>query len=348
MRLFAALTLLFSLTLSAASATAPASKVTFEPNAGQIGKSVDWVVRQGAGTPMFLRATGAAITQYHQGRADFVELRFDGARPDAASAGEAPLDSYSNYYLGRDEHTWFTGIPHFARVRYRDVYPGIDVVYHANGAEIEYDFDVHPGADPSQIHISFHGIDSFHINHGDVVLTSNGRELRQRHPRVFQNGREIGASYRIIAGHVEIALAAHDSTRALLIDPAIQFASYLGGPGNELAEAIQVDSQGYIYIAGAVGSIVSPSLNPFTQSGVTVASPVIFKFTPDGQNLVFFITMAVDNQTYAEGLAIDSTGNLMMAGETAALQLPLKNPMDSSFRAQVAPEAFGGGLKYLH
>src|SRR5579871_2559893 len=80
MRLFAALTLFFSLTIPAAAAPAPASKVTFEPNIGQVSKSVDWVVRQGSGTPIFLRATGAAITRYDHGRAEFIVLQFDGAR----------------------------------------------------------------------------------------------------------------------------------------------------------------------------------------------------------------------------------------------------------------------------
>jgi hypothetical protein len=250
---------------------------------------------------MFLRASGAAITRYTPSGAEFVEMRFDGARAGGESEGEEPLASYSNYYLGRDERSWFTGIAHFGRVRYHDVYPGIDVVYRSSGTDIEYDFDVHAGADPSVIRINFHGVDSLRTSNGDLILTSGGQELRQRRPRVWQDGVEISGDYRIDGGHVEIALADYDPGRPLLIDPVIQFASYLGGPGAEYVGAIQVDSQGSLYLAGYTSSVISPALDPFTQSGLVVESPVVFKFISDGSRLLFFLTMAVDNRTVIDG-----------------------------------------------
>ena len=334
-RLIAALTLVAPIALSAATPISQASHPTFEPNAGQMGKSVQWVVRHGAATPMFLRATGAAFARQTPTSVEFVEMRFEGARAGAASLGEEPLESYSNYYMGRDARSWFTGVPHFARVRYRDVYPGIDVVYRANASDIEYDFDVRPGADPSCIHITFHGIDSLQTRDGDLILTTGGRELRQKRPRVFQDGVEIAGNYRVDSGgRVEIALAGYDRGRELLIDPVVQFASYLGGPGAEEIGAIRVDRQGYLYIAGDTTSIVSPTLDPFSQSGLTVTSPCIFKFTPDGTRLLFFLTLAVDNRTFIDGVAIDSSGNILVTGETSALQLPLKNAIDSHFKAK--------------
>jgi hypothetical protein len=121
-RLVATLTLFAPILFSAPVGILAATHPVFEPNAGQVDESGEWVVRRGASTPMFLRATGAAIARDSAGAIHFVEMRFDGASAQAESGGEEPLESYSNYYLGRDDRSWFTRIAHFARVRYRDVY----------------------------------------------------------------------------------------------------------------------------------------------------------------------------------------------------------------------------------
>src|ERR1022692_4322656 len=190
---------------------------TFERNVGQAAASVEWVVSSGAGAPMYLRATGAAIAQPSPGGLQYVEMRFEGASATAKSEGEEPLESYSNYYLGRDVKSWFTGVPHFARVRYREVYPGIDIVYRTNGGNVEYDFEVSPGADAARIHIAFRRIDGMRIGgNGDLILASGGAELRQRRPRVLQGGVEVRGDYRIRRGNrVEIALASYDHKRPL-------------------------------------------------------------------------------------------------------------------------------------
>jgi hypothetical protein len=131
-----------------------AFRATFEPNVGQVARTVEWVVRSGAGAPMFLRTGGAAMAVSATASSTYVVMRFEGARETAASVGEEPLASYSNYYLGRDERSWFTGVSHFARIRYREIYPGIDIVYRAAGRGVEYDFELRSGADPSQIRIT--------------------------------------------------------------------------------------------------------------------------------------------------------------------------------------------------
>lgn len=315
----------------------PSPQWTFERNVGRVAKTAEWVVLQGASTPLFLRSSGASIALYGPASAHFIEMRFEGASAAAESVGEKPLESYSNYYLGRDASTWFTGVAQFGRVRYRGVYPGIDVVYHPNGRQAEYDFELGPHADPSSIHISFRHIDGLHIaGNGDLILTWAGTELRQQKPRIWQGGRELEGSYRIDENNqVGFAIARYNPKRPATIDPTIQFASYLGGPGMETVQAMTVDSRGFLYIAGSSQSIVTPSLDPFSQSGFIVSSPYIFKFSPDGQRLIFTLTLAVDNKTESSGLAIDSSGNLLLVGDTTALQLPLVNAIDSQFQAAI-------------
>jgi hypothetical protein len=93
----------------------------------------------------------------------------------------------SNYYLGNDPTKWRSGVPHYARVRYEDVYPGVDLIVYGNPQQLKYGFVVTRGADPEQIRVSFDGVDGMHINEeGNLVLTVNGGEIVQRAPRVYR------------------------------------------------------------------------------------------------------------------------------------------------------------------
>ena len=71
-----------------------------------------------------------------------------GSNPNATVAGTDALPGKSNYLIGRDSSRWHTDVPQFARVRYSQVYPGVDLVYYGKQGELEYDFQVAAGADP--------------------------------------------------------------------------------------------------------------------------------------------------------------------------------------------------------
>jgi uncharacterized protein (TIGR03437 family) len=312
------------------------SGVAFEPNVGQAHASVQWIARSGSAVPMYLGAGRTAIMPAGLGSHPVV-MRLTGSDSRVRGSGEQKLESYSNYFLGRDEKTWFSGVPHYAAVRYRDIYPGIDLVYHAKGNDVEYDFEVRPGGDSSRIEISFDHADRIRVDrNGDLLIHAGGRDLRQRRPKVFQEGREIDAAYRMKGkDRVQMAIASFDRGRPLLIDPVVEFSTYLGGPSGENGSALYVDEAGFIYIAGSSGSPVTPGLDPFQQTGIAVGSPYLFKFSPDGKRLVFYAALAVDAFSNSNGITVDRAGNLLWVGATSARQFPLRNAAQSEFRSRV-------------
>ena len=135
-----------------------------------------------------------------QGEAAVVRMRLTGAtrNPAPAVAGLEPQPGISNYILGNDPAKWRSGVPHYAKVQFDQVYPGIDLVFYGNPQQLEYDLVVAPGADPGQIRLSFEGVDGMRIDgEGNLVLAVAGGEIVQQAPRVFQlvEGRE-----RLVAG----------------------------------------------------------------------------------------------------------------------------------------------------
>ena len=177
----------------------------FEPNLGQTADEVKYVAR-GPGYTLFLTADEAVLA-LRPGRpaSDRVDPRhprrpFDPAAltPNDASAvpgavirtrlegatrnpapqpeGMEKLPGISNYFLGNDPAQWRTHVPHYQRVRYPNVYPGIDLVYYGNPQRLEHDFIVAPGADPAVIQLAISGAEQATVNaEGDLVLRSRSQ-----------------------------------------------------------------------------------------------------------------------------------------------------------------------------
>src|SRR5258706_10018566 len=230
----------------------------FEANLGQTHGDVRFLAR-GAGYGVYLGAGEVVLalatpTPAHSTAAPttaMLRLALVGADSSAAAAGCDELPGKANYFIGNDPAKWRTGIPTYARVRYRDVYPGIDLVYYGRQGQLEYDFVVAPGADPRRIALRFDGADRVEIDgQGDLVLHTAGGPIRQRKPVIYQvvdgTRHEIDGGYVLQAQRrVGFKIAAYERSQPLVIDPVVlSYATYLGGTGDDYGVGIAADANG--------------------------------------------------------------------------------------------------------
>ena len=192
-------------------------------------------------------------------------LRFRGARAARLEPLD-PLTGKSQYLVGRDPRNWRSGVPHFRRVAARQVYPGIDVIYYSNGRELEFDFVVEPGADPSVIALEFAGAQPLIQRDGSLSL--NGR-ITQKPPAAYQlaGGRRVPVEsrYAMEGGSVRLVLGSYDPRLPLVIDPVIDWGGYFGGAEMEVIRGVAADPDGGYWIGGSSNSIlpVAPNTDPF-------------------------------------------------------------------------------------
>jgi uncharacterized protein (TIGR03437 family) len=298
----------------------------FEPNLGQAHPSVQFLARTSHGY-VYLGRNQMAV----QVNGKPVRMELERASGSAQGVLEEPLGAISSYFSGQTEKDWHTGIPHYARVHYKDVYPGIDLVYYAHGRDLEYDFRLQPGADPSVIRLAFN--EPVHTDtNGDLLVGG----LRQKRPKVYQNGHEVACDYLARAAHhVQLALAAYDRAQPLTVDPVLVFSTYLGGPGDDVADGVALDSQGFIYLALSTQSPAAPILDPFQQETIAVLQPSVFKFTPDGQHIVYYSILNSGSWDGTNSLTVDSTGSPILVGFTESARFPLMNPVQSVNNAAI-------------
>src|SRR5262249_26649957 len=146
----------------------------------------------------------------------------------------------TNYFVGRS----YSSISTYQKLRRNAIYPGIDLVYYGNGGEMEYDFEIAPGADPSAIRMSFDGADSVALNGRDVVLKLGDREIVQKAPLVYQRRSSgeivsIPSAYRIDRrGDIRVELGDYDRKAQLVVDPTITYSGYFEGSSTDTAVAI--------------------------------------------------------------------------------------------------------------
>jgi hypothetical protein len=149
-----------------------AQTLWFEPNRGQVHPAVQVLAHTPAGY-VYIGCDQMAIHD--------VRMRLAGASAASEAVLEEPTGGISSYFQGRDEKGWRTGIPQYSRVRLKNAYAGIDLIYYGNAGNLEYDFIVRPGADPGKIRLAFNQPAKLDAN-GDLLVGA----LRQRPARVFQ------------------------------------------------------------------------------------------------------------------------------------------------------------------
>jgi hypothetical protein len=336
--------------------------IHFEENQGQAPDGVRFVAR-GRGYTISLTPTQAVVglaasrapsSRLPSGRptgggpdaagAAAIRMTLLGADPTARMEGLDPLAARINYLLGPDPARWRTGIATWAKVRAASVYPGIDLVYYGNQAELEYDFVVAPGADPRAVALVFEGADGLGLDGaGDLVLTLGARQVRLRAPRLYQ---EIGDTRRPVAGRyvlrtaadgptvVGFEVAAWDRTRPLVIDPVLGYSTYLGDVSGAIGTALAADSAGAVYVAGSAGSgfpTVSAAQSVFGGGSATPLDAFVAKLNPAGSALVYATYLGGTGDDTAVSLAIDGAGNAYVTGITNSGNFPLSGALQTVF-----------------
>jgi len=283
------------------------------------------LLARGSGYAMMLSPGSAAVSL--SGTATVVRMTWPGADQRVQPVGEEPAAGTTNYLIGSDPSRWRRGVPSFARVRYRGLYPAIDLVFYGNQERLEYDFVVAPGGDPRDIRLRFSGEDAVRIDaQGNLVIHAGSTDIVQRAPVIYQEHdgtrRPIQGRYVKANRHeVRFSVADYDRASTLSIDPVLTFSSFFGGNANNFAKAVAVDSAGNAYVTGYTESTNFPTTaGVYGTSCATCAfsntDVFVTKISPTGVLVYSTYVGGADTDDKGYAIAVDSAGNAYVTGET--------------------------------
>jgi hypothetical protein len=330
----------------------------FEPNRGQAPADARFVAH-GDGYrldltpsgPVLRTASGDAATAPE---AEALSVRFAGASPAPEIAGLDPLPGRVNYLRGSDPSDWLVRIPTFASVAYRDLYPGVDLLWYGNAGRVEYDVVVAPGADPRSVRLDVSASRRATIDaRGDLLLEGEAGVVTMRKPFVYQERggarREVASEYVALGGgEIGFRVGTYDPSLPLVIDPVLAYATYLGGNGFDQAYNVAVDAAGNAYVTGVAYTANFPTTAGAYQRTPTGTDAFVTKLAPDGRTLVYSTYLAGAN---CQGIAVDASGSAYLTGYAAinfpttpgAFETMLRGGFDA-FVTKLAPD--GSSLVY--
>ena len=334
--------------------------LSFEAIQGQAGAGAKFLVRgNGYGIDLTGDAAVLSLCRAAQGTAgrnaeliggrlrrpvtcEAIRMRLEGASLTAAPIGEEQLPGTVNYFIGNEPSHWRTRIPTFAKVRYKGVYPGIDLVYYGNQRQLEYDFVAAPGADPRTIQLRFDPATKVRRSpSGDLVVSAASAGFTFRKPAIYQvvDGRRvsIAGEFTLAGAHaVRFRVGRYDRTKPLVIDPVLVYSTFLSGSGDaadaligDAADAIAIDSQGNVYVTGETVSTDFPVTQGAFQTtypgAATPIIPTVFvsKLNAAGTALVYSTYLGGNGGDQGSAIAVDAAGDAYVAGQTGSQNFPV-------------------------
>jgi hypothetical protein len=341
----------------------------FEKNEGQSDPQVRFLSQNGAYS-LFLTPKEAMLLLPHKSsrkaatksnqNAAVVRLRLVGASANPRVIGVEEFPGKTNYFVGTDPKKWHTNVSNYARVKYEEVYPGVDLAYYGNQGGLEYDFTVAPGADANHIRFEVVGEPSSPpllrlAPNGDLIVTTSGDEVRMNKPVVYQPSDNAKSERQKaqVSGHfvleansrVSFRLGPYNHSKRLIIDPAITYSTYLGGSYNSNGNSVAVytdpvTAHVYAYIAGGTCDVDFPTKNAlqptFAPQGCAayigndwVGDAFVAKIDPSVSGAASLIWSTYlggsDNAEFASAIAVDGAGNVYLTGNTNSLDFPTVN-----------------------
>jgi hypothetical protein len=308
--------------------------LSFEPNLNQTNAEVKFLAR-GDGYILFLTGKDAVFSMGRTAASKAVmSMSLLGANENPRFSGMDELPGKSNYIIGNQPEKWHTNIPNYRKVSEKNIYPGIDLVYYGTQRQLEYDFVIAPGANPSKIQIAFKGANNLHTDaNGDLVLSAAGSDdVRLHKPVAYQ---QIGDEKQLVAanyilkgnGAVEFGVGNYDASRPLIVDPILAYSTYLGGSGIDGANAIAIAPDNTAFVAGSTFSSDFPTvhaLQPNEGGGVDFPQDAfVSKISADGSTLLYSTYLGGENEDSANGIAVDNSGNAYVTGKTISPHFPV-------------------------
>lgn len=316
---------------------------------------------QRAGYRLTLDERGQTLWMGRPGESRRLRTTLAGANAQLKLRAGAPSDAKANYLLGNDATQWRTGQETYQQVRYESVYSGIDLVFYGSEGRLEYDFVVKPGADPRQIALVVDGADRIEVDRsGDLVLRAGRFETRWAKPVLYQEQggvrQPVDGRFILAANRVRFDVGRYDRQRELVIDPVLNYATYLGGRVNEAARGVVTDAQGNVYLVGYTTSDNLPGTGGRVQAAYGGNSGGTNNDTGDAFVARFSSAGALQWITYLGGraddigldIALDPQGNIFVTGFTTSTNFPVSaGALQGTYRGGSVTDFHQGGDAFV-
>jgi hypothetical protein len=306
----------------------------FVPNLGQWEHPARFVAHI-AGASVFLEEGGFVLSVPKPAedpvRGVAVRMRFEGAAP-AEPLGEGRLAGVHNYFLGNDPSKWKTDVPLYGAVRYRGLWPGVEVRFYEKEGHLEYDLVLSPGAALASVEFAVEGAEGLRLDEDGALLIERAvGPLLSPRPLTFEvdeagRRRESSARYEM-RGPDRFGFVVREwgGECELVLDPGLLWSTFVGGASDDSAQALSVDASGVLTLTGYTYSAdypTSPGAWDTTNNGSDVFVTRLDPSQPASQQLLYSTFVGGTDADDARAISVDAMGVVTIAGRTYSADFP--------------------------
>lgn len=251
-----------------------------------------------------------------------VKLAFVGANPSPRLESFNRLSTRVSYFVGKDKSQWRTDVPVWGGVRYKDLYPGIDLEITSDKGQLVQRLVVRSGANLSAVRLRVNGTDSLETDGSRLKLntsvgalalplfqlTSDGKTLPSKDSPSIK-GNEIIAPF---GAPMTTSRRSLSPTGAGSIPP--MYSTFLGGIYGDEGWSITGDASGAAYVVGSTDSYDFPTTpGAFISNGPPGA--FVVKLNAQGSALDY---AAILGPASAEDIVVDDSGAAYIVGDAGS------------------------------
>ncbi len=260
-----------------------------------------------------------------------LELSFTNANTNLFLEGVSQQEGYHHFFKGDDSLKWQNGVPHYKKLKYNAVWQGVDLEVSASDDGLKMNWLLDSPEHVTSIQLHWEGAERLEIDEtGNLLVHHALGTLTDLAPIAYQqiNGIVIPVNcvYQLYNDFdIGFKLAGNYSSDApLVIDPILQYSTYLGGADIQYGQSIAVDDQGHAYVVGYVNSTgfpVTPGAFQTTFSGNEDA--YVTKFSINGESLVYSTYLGGSGIDRGYGITLDDEYCAYVTGETRSINFPI-------------------------
>jgi len=284
-----------------------------------------------------------------------LRLSFVGANPHPRLEPLQRVDTHVSYFLGNDPDQWYADVPLWSGVRYRDLYPGIDLELANDAGRLVQRFVARAGADVDAVRMRVDGAEALAVHPDGLQVSTAQREWtiplmqllvqgqpERRTSKAQVIGRDVVRPFasQPVASSSATGISGSGSVAALQNGVEMVWSTFLGAGEEDNATSVAVDGEGNAYVSG----LTSSSNFPITPGawdeiysggggGYIVGDTFVAKLNPSGSSLIYATFLGGSGGSdISTGIAIDGSGAAYVTGSTGSVNFPTTpDAVDTSY-----------------
>ncbi|UCD05567.1 MAG: T9SS type A sorting domain-containing protein, partial [candidate division WOR-3 bacterium] len=260
-----------------------------------------------------------------------LQLTFEGASSQVSVEGQEKQVTKHNFFLGNDRTQWRSSVPSYAKVIYKDLYDGIDLCVREHNGWLEYDLLLSEDADLRDVVICCEGLKELHVgDDGVLVMETEYGPITQKLPTAWYetplgDRLPVVCNFRKIDDQCYGFEVENDLGLALVIDPGVEWSTFLGGIMHDVGVSVAIKSSGEIVTVGVTASSDFPTISGSydTLYNLGQNDGFISCFSADGDSLIWSTFLGGDDVDALMEVALDNSDNVVVGGFTYSPHFPV-------------------------